>query len=308
MKLKHQLCAAFGGMALLVLATGLLPYWSVASIDEQTADMARTAHNAQLALKLPDQMDLIRERGIKTLFIDDGNDIRALDELRQAGIRQNDATLVELQRGITSAQGKALLEAAVVARTAYRQREDALLRGARSADRDTLMAAIDRQLGEAVKAYRTAFDALSEFQAASFQASRDAAGVTVTQAQTLALACLLASIVIASLLTTWIVRSMQRTLGGDPQDAARSVATIASGDLTQHIASAYPDSLLANMEKMRVELNAVIGRLKLNASQLVSFAGELATASNDVAAGAGRGSESASSMAAAIEEMTTSIS
>ena len=307
MKLKHQLCAAFGGMALMVLATGLLTYWSVASIEARTVDMDAAASNTQLALKLPDQMDLIRERGIKTLFIDDANDIRALDALREAGIRQNDATLQALQRSVTTDRGKALLEAASAARKSYRERETTLLRGARSADRDTLMASIDRQLGDSVKAYRTAFDALSEFQATRFQNSRDAAHATVNQAQTLAVASLLASIVIAVMLTAWILRSTQRTIGGDPQDAARSVALIASGDLAQHIPSAHPDSLLANMERMRVELNAVIGRLKLNAKQLVSFANELATASNDVAAGAGRGSESASSMAAAIEEMTTSI-
>jgi len=120
-------------------------------------------------------------------------------------------------------------------------------------------------------------------------------------------AILLLAAAAAIALGIWIIRAILHVLGGEPADAARSVASIAAGDLTARIATTYPGSLLANMESMRLALNKVIRGLADNAGSLASFSEELAAASAQVATGAAAGSDAASSMAASVEEMTVSI-
>nr|WP_158635422.1 methyl-accepting chemotaxis protein [Pseudomonas duriflava] len=308
MKLKHQLWAGFGGMFLLVLSLGLLAYWSLGSMEERTREMASAARKVQLSLTIPGILNLNRERAIKSLFLDDPAAIRALDEKRAETVALNDVYLKELEASVTEAEGIALLETMREKRKTYLDALAVFVKQSKGADRNTLMSSLDRELGEKVKAYMDAYDAMSAYQSASLQRSQEEAARTVSHTRILTLITLLLAVLVSIGLISWIVRSVLGTLGGEPAQAAQSVALIAKGDLTQPIASTRPDSLLGHLEAMRNELNAVISRLKDGSQRLVSFSSELAQTSQTVAQGAGRGSDAASSIAASIEQMTTSIS
>lgn len=121
-------------------------------------------------------------------------------------------------------------------------------------------------------------------------------------------ALLLGAVITSLICAIYFSRRILYLLGGEPVDAAASVARIAEGDLTLPIRTRYPQSLLAHLEAMRVELNHTIGRVLANTHQLASLAEGLASASHQVASSAERGSDAASTMAASVEEMTVSIS
>lgn len=117
----------------------------------------------------------------------------------------------------------------------------------------------------------------------------------------------------AAILATWIIRSVTRPLGGEPEDAKALVSKVAAGDLTVSTAlsindRAKDDSLMAETLLMQQSLRSMMIDLRGNATNVASAAQQLAATSAQVAQATEAQSQSASSMSAAVEQMTVSIS
>lgn len=104
-------------------------------------------------------------------------------------------------------------------------------------------------------------------------------------------------------------RNILVTLGGEPQYAAEITRRIAAGDLTTdvHCKPGDTSSLLAGMKTMQDTLRTMIREIVGGAERLASASDQLLHASEEVATRSRQQSESASAMAAAVEEMTVSI-
>jgi methyl-accepting chemotaxis protein len=110
-------------------------------------------------------------------------------------------------------------------------------------------------------------------------------------------------------LAIYISRSVLRQLGGDPNDVAAVVNTMAAGDFSQQPKNEpEPGSLLANAYQMQTKLRDMIGAVKNQADQVGNMAHSLATSANQIAGNVNRESDAVSSMAAAIEELSVSTS
>jgi methyl-accepting chemotaxis protein len=107
-----------------------------------------------------------------------------------------------------------------------------------------------------------------------------------------------------------IVRSVMRQLGGEPAGAVRVMAQAANGDFTSGTATGkkIPGSLLAAFGDMSGSIRGMIVNVRDEASSLKRDAGRLSESVQQVSAAAGHQSEATSSMAAAIEELTVSVS
>jgi methyl-accepting chemotaxis protein len=119
----------------------------------------------------------------------------------------------------------------------------------------------------------------------------------------------LISLLISVLLATIIVRQIMRQLGGDPNEVATVVNTMAAGDFSQQ-PSRQPDqgSLLAHAYQMQSKLRDMITEVKNQASQVGDMSHSLATSANQIAGNVNHESDAVSSMAAAIEELSVSTS
>jgi methyl-accepting chemotaxis protein len=108
---------------------------------------------------------------------------------------------------------------------------------------------------------------------------------------------------------TLVSRNLIKTLGGDPHYASQITRRIAAGDLTTEVTCAPGDttSVLAGMKEMQQTLRKMIDEIVRGAEQLSSSSNDLLHASEEVGMRSRQQSESASSMAAAVEEMTVSI-
>jgi methyl-accepting chemotaxis protein len=106
-----------------------------------------------------------------------------------------------------------------------------------------------------------------------------------------------------------VARGVVRAIGGDPLEASAIARRIADGDLTTDVVCAPGDtnSVLAGMNTMQQTLRKMIADIVDGAAQLSSASDQLLHASEEVAKRSQQQSESASSMAAAVEEMTVSI-
>ncbi|MDR3430199.1 methyl-accepting chemotaxis protein [Silvimonas sp.] len=106
-----------------------------------------------------------------------------------------------------------------------------------------------------------------------------------------------------------LVRSVLRQLGGEPAYASEVMQRIAAGDLTVQVRTDgdNENSLLAGIQRMAVSLRALIQQIHENAGEVGRLTSEVAGAADKVAFGSDSQNDATRSMAAAIEQMSTSI-
>jgi methyl-accepting chemotaxis protein len=105
-----------------------------------------------------------------------------------------------------------------------------------------------------------------------------------------------------------VVRNVMRQLGGEPEEVARVVDAMASGDFSRQPARPpVAGSLLANAYRMQGVLRDMIANVKSRADDVGDAALGLAGASQQIAQGSQAQSEAAAATAAAVEQITVSI-
>ena len=114
-------------------------------------------------------------------------------------------------------------------------------------------------------------------------------------------------------LTLWIcfaiVRNLLKTLGGEPEYAAKVAQRIAKGDLSTAINLQPNDtaSLLASMKSMQDGLREMVEQIVVATVQLAGFAKQLSASSHQVQDATNQQTDAAATVAATVEEMTVSI-
>ncbi|WP_293762920.1 methyl-accepting chemotaxis protein [uncultured Aquitalea sp.] len=124
------------------------------------------------------------------------------------------------------------------------------------------------------------------------------------------MACALFALLLSAYLFIALYLSITAQLGGEPFYVQEVVQQIASGKLDTRISieDKDGDSLLAAIRGMRNELRETVSGLIATSRQLDAAATQVADSAQQVASGSERQNEAASSMAAAVEELSTSLS
>ena len=107
-----------------------------------------------------------------------------------------------------------------------------------------------------------------------------------------------------------VVRSVMRQLGGEPAGAVQIMQRAAGGDFsgTTSGGKRSAGSLLTAFGDMSTSIRSMIVNVRTEAGSLRQDAGRLSESVQQVSAAAGHQSEATASMAAAIEELTVSVS
>jgi methyl-accepting chemotaxis protein len=114
----------------------------------------------------------------------------------------------------------------------------------------------------------------------------------------------------AVLMASFIARKMLRSLGGEPEYAARIAHTIADFDLSVSVETKPGDasSMLAAMKTMQRNLAQIIGKVEFSVRVLADCAQQLQATAGMVPQHSPHGFATVESMAAAVEEMSASVS
>jgi methyl-accepting chemotaxis protein len=109
-------------------------------------------------------------------------------------------------------------------------------------------------------------------------------------------------------LVAWLIaRAILAQIGGEPADAQAAMSKVAAGDLTVSIGTVKRDSLLGELDNLVQSLRTMIGEIAQGAGQVTNSARQIADTSAEVAQAAEAETESTQAMAAAMEELTVSI-
>jgi methyl-accepting chemotaxis protein len=106
-----------------------------------------------------------------------------------------------------------------------------------------------------------------------------------------------------------LIKSVYRSLGGEPKLAASVVSHIAQGDLTQPTALRQGDesSLMYEIERMRLELSAMIARIRQSSESIDTGTSDIAQGNNDLSARTEQQAASLAETASSMEELTATV-
>lgn len=115
------------------------------------------------------------------------------------------------------------------------------------------------------------------------------------------LACGVLALVIA------IGRSVMKQVGGEPAVAVRVMKKVAEGDLRTEVGNAAPGSMLAELGALIARLRSTVSEISAGAQKVGSASADISATSRRVAESAQHQTDSTQTMAAAMEELTVSI-
>ena len=106
-----------------------------------------------------------------------------------------------------------------------------------------------------------------------------------------------------------IIRNVRGSLGGEPQDAAKLAARIATGDLTQIVSVRANDSssMMAAMNEMQSRLQRTIGEIRQSAESIASATQQIAAGNGDLSQRTEQQAASLQETAASMEELTSTV-
>ena len=304
-----RLTLGFGLSFFLLVATAAAAFYGIGALNEQlermvAKDWRKVSVSKDIAYAVNDVSRLVF-----SMFIEEGGIAEKKQQIqarRQSVVESIDA----IDKLIYDPKGRELFDKFKAARGAfadtYPRVIELLEKGQRAEASDLFVKTGMPQL----LAYVNAIDAFVRFQGQLFDEGAEQARATQDRVRTLLIGALLIAAVASVGIALWIVRSVTRPLGGEPEAAKLTVIEIAGGNLaaTVPVAAGDGDSLLAALAQMRTRLAGMIEEVKQGAGAVGRSAESLATASQQVARGSAEQSESAEAMAAAVEQLTVSIS
>ena len=302
-----RLTLGFGvllGLLVLAVVMGLNRLAAVEAMVERIVDA--DWRKAELA---NDTIDLMNANTRETFLLFHVTDPAPVRQRIAANVKAITALIDELDGLLYLPEGKAMLAEIRGKRKTY---VDSFLEVSRMLEAGAREDASRRMASEtvpALDALLAAVDRLVDLQGRILEQSGATAKASYASARNQLLAFLGVAVVLALVLTRWIVLAVTRPLGGEPDEAKAAVDTIARGDLSVDIAVRDGDnhSLLAALRSMQGNLRQMIHALTDNAHGVASAAEQLAAASAQIASSSAHQSDAASSMASAVEQMTVSI-
>ncbi len=121
-------------------------------------------------------------------------------------------------------------------------------------------------------------------------------------------ALIIVLVVLAVGALSWaLARATLGQIGGEPAEAVTAIRAVAGGDLTVSLGNARDDSMLGELNRLVQVLRQMIGEIAQGAGQVASSAQEINSTATRVADSAATETEATQNMAAAMEELTVSI-
>jgi methyl-accepting chemotaxis protein len=312
MKVGTRLMLGFGAVVAILILVGGVGIVNIRTLDGYIERIAEDRMPKMIwANEIIDQINLQGRALRNVLIYRDAEQIRKELERIPASRRAATELVKKLEDSIKSEKGRALLDAANKAGTAYYEAVDAIVSGAGNgaiASEGAALALLGK-LRAVQGPYIETIDKLIGYQTEQATSEASAAESSAKSAQTLMLVFLLGGIAIAGVMASLITRKLVGQLGGEPDEAVAVASAIAAGDFTRDVAVGVGDtaSMMAAMKSMQSGLRTTVRDLRGAVGQVDSAAGAMAGAAQQSARGSADAAEAAASMAAAVEQMTVSI-
>ncbi|MDP1526454.1 MAG: methyl-accepting chemotaxis protein [Rhodocyclaceae bacterium] len=305
--IAKRLSLGFGLFLILMLIIGMLGLSRLGAVNDMldrivTKDWKKT-------VLANEAIDLMNANARETFLLFHVNDPAPVRQRIAANVSAITQKLDALDGLLYLPEGKAALTQVREQRKLYVAAFQNVGKLLEAGDRDEASRRMAAEVTPALDNLLGAMNKLIKLQGELLDKSGEEGHDTYVLARTVIIIALLAAIVLAFFCATWIIRSVTRPLGGEPEAACAVFEKIAAGDLTAEVPVKPGDthSLMAAARKMQNGLRSTLAELQQNAKGVASAAEQLASGAEQIARSSEHQSDAASSMAAAVEQMTASI-
>lgn len=306
-KIATRAGLGFAVLALLVLAVGGFSLAQMSQMEEESSQVDENWLPSILAIGDITQ-DILRVRALT---------LRLLVVRDEQVVHENERRLTELKKGledaqrryeklISSAEEQAAYERFKEAEGLYLSEQQKIMDFSHQDNLDAALQVASGTLNQHADAMAKALVELTELNKQGASAAAVSAHAAFSRAVKLVIlmivAALMATIVLAILLTRSIVRPLKQ--------AVEVAQIVAGGDLTQRIeieGSDEPAQLLTALQAMQGSLRETIQRIADSSNQLASASEELHAVTEDSTRGLHQQSNEIEQAATAVNEMTAAV-
>nr|WP_280868797.1 methyl-accepting chemotaxis protein [Herbaspirillum sp. LeCh32-8] len=307
-KIGTRLAAGFAVMLVLLVGIGLLGLSRMAELNKQMDGVTNGYYpKTVLANDVILQENMILRSTRNLLLMTDPNQLKTQESIIAAAIKKIGEDMQQLDKSITSAQGRQMYSQIQQARTAYIASSDKLTQLIKDGKREEAVVAMYAPAEQALRtAYLDKVAELVRFQDQLMREAADAVRAQYEQARNLTLGLVALAIVFAVLVAWQLTRSITLPLN----HAVRLARTVADGDLTSRIEVTSNDEtgqLLSALQTMNGNLQKIVAQVRQATDTINTASGEIATGNLDLSS---RTEEQASSLeetASAMEELTSTV-
>jgi methyl-accepting chemotaxis protein len=217
--------------------------------------------------------------------------------------------LEKLDSTVKYDKGREILKRVNDARSAYLLDQDKFIELLKADKRADIVVLMQGPLRKTQTDYIAAVDELIKFQVEIMEKTgKGAAEAAASASRQLSILGGIA-LLLAFCIAWWIIRSVLKQLGGEPNYARDMVIRVAEGDLTVKLETHPKDdsSLLFAMKTMVTKLSQVVSNVNSGAQALASASEEVSTTSQSLSQSSSEQAASVEETSASIEQMTSSI-
>ncbi len=310
MKIATRLTFGFGIVSLLLLVVMVLGLLSLSSLK---SGLAATNAASQYAKVTGDTQGTLLNLVLTVQMVAGGfDDARMNESLAKMNRLKGEldahvAAFAKLDPSVLADNEKQLfaqVEAEAKKFAAPLQKIDELVKSFQNAVATDVA---EKEVAPAAGKMSVALTELAKLQSAKIAATEAQSSVTYGNTRAVLLAMSVCALLISGGLAFWVIRSVTAPL----RQAVSVASQVAAGDLSGKLLVQSRDEtgqLLAALQDMKEHLAQAVDGVRLGADAVKSTSVELATTAAGLLDGANQQSESASSTAASLEEITVSVS
>jgi len=299
-----------GAFAILLLLIGVMLFsalWQLHRIDEAKAEMAQANHKAKLAAAWREGIATNSVRTLAKAKSTDPADEQALDNEMKIVSVQVSKVQEELESLVSSAQGKANLQAVIAQRKVYSDvRAELFKRKAEQGISDEFKVAVAQKMVPELKKYLALVEEVAVYQDSLFQAANKRIDDVHASSRTLLLALGLVALACGIVLGLMLTRSITRPLAR----AVTLARQVASGDLSTNIQVSSHDEvgmLLSALKDMNASLLKTVSEVRSSTDTIVTASQEIAAGNLDLSARTEQQASSLEETASSMEELTSTV-
>ena len=309
-KISTQLLIAFGIIVMLAVITSGITLLQLQGI-QSSLDKIVTTNNVKLAL-INSKIDSVHvvSRVMRTIVIMTDPSQKAVEKKKIDQAREKyDAAQAKVLALQSSDAGKAKITAIEAAMTKARPLNDKVIELGMAGQAQEALTLLMVEAGPATQVWQDALVDDLRYRETSNQAEYDAAQSDYVVARNTLLISALISLLLATLLAVWVIRSIMAQLGGEPADVALLANAIADADLSGSLAVRAGDttSVAAAMARMQQALTTIVSSVRGNANSVSTASAEIAQGNHDLS---GRTEQQASALeqtAASMEQLSATV-
>jgi len=307
MTVSRRLSSGFGFVMSLMIIIVAIAIYESSRLAEQTVGIVEQDW-PKISL-VEDIAARTKDNALKSQQLFLTKDQQAVFEQIKQNRKVVEKDITNLEARIKRPQAKALLAELKGLRAKYVAAQNQVQSLLANNERDRAIAVMNDELLPMQSDMLDLLDQLVRFQSEVLEGDGVEAKKVASETFIVLIALFVISAIATLIISSLIIRSIVKPLGGEPTDVAAIARHIADGDLTSHITLKNGDgqSLLADMKTMQQNLRGTVQQLTDSSAQLASASEELSAVTEDTTRGLNQQHAELELAVTAVTEMTAAV-